>query len=358
MRRWFSSRGLSRPSPLRSAGRAGRGAGRAGLFPRLPPPLRRSRRRARALPRPVRAHARVRGHRQRRDPRAVRRLPALDALLVAERVPADRAGLAGLRARARRLRRGGAAEAAVRAAARLRVGQRPDRRPRPLRPAHARLPRRRALHRARRLRAAAARLAAAQGRPHGPDRRRGRRRAPAAARDHAQPGARLPAARLHRRRPAQAGRAHRPRARGARHDPRAGAGARRRRAAGGPDRDPVGPGHPARQGGLRLPRPRRAGADDADRLRAAADRRPPDAPGARDQGRGRPRPRARADGDRARGRVPHRPLRARHRRRRLDRLGAVPPDRARRAEPPGPARPRRGQPVRDPARARSRTATR
>ena len=147
-----------------------------------------------ALPRPVRAHARVRGHRQRRDPRAVRRLPALDALLVAERVPADRAGLAGLRARARRLRRGGAAEAAVRAAARLRVGQRPDRRPRPLRPAHARLPRRRALHRARRLRAAAARLAAAQGRPHGPDRRRGRRRAAAAARDHAQPGARLPAA--------------------------------------------------------------------------------------------------------------------------------------------------------------------
>ena len=34
-----------------------------------------------------------------------------------------------------------------------------DRRARPLRPAHARLPRRRALHRARRLRAAAARLA-------------------------------------------------------------------------------------------------------------------------------------------------------------------------------------------------------
>ena len=132
----------------------------------------------------------------------------------------------------------------------------------------------------------------------------------------------------------------------------AGAGARRRRAAGGPDRDPVGPGHAARQGGRRLPRPRRAGADDADRLRAAADRRPADAPGARDQGRGRARPRPRADGDRARRRVPHRPLRARHRRRRLDRLGALPPDRARRAEPPDPARPRRGQPVRDPARAR------
>ena len=144
-------RGLSRPSPLRSAGRAGRRAGRAGLLPRLSPPLRRSRRRARPLPRPVRPHGRLRGHRQRRDPRALRGLPALDALLVAERVPADRAGVARLRARARRLRRGRAAEAAVRAAARVRVGEHPDRRPRPLRPADARLPRRRPLHRARRL---------------------------------------------------------------------------------------------------------------------------------------------------------------------------------------------------------------
>ena len=38
-----------------------------------------------------------------------------------------------------------------------------------------------------------------------------------------------------------------------------------------------------------------------------------------------------AHGDRARRRLPDRPLRAGHRRRRLDRLGAVPPDRARRA---------------------------
>jgi hypothetical protein len=41
-----------------------------------------------------------------------------------------------------------------------------------------------------------------------------------------------------------------------------------------------------------------------------------------------------------------------HRRGRLDRLRAVPPDLARRAAPAGPARPRRGQHVRDPAGAR------
>ena len=46
--------------------------------------------------------------------------------------------------------------------------------------------------------------------------------------------------------------------------------------------------------------------------------------------------------------------RARDRRRRLDRLRAVPADRARRAAPDRAARPRRGQPVRDPARARGR----
>ena len=101
----------------------------------------------------------------------------------------------------------------------------------------------------------------------------------------------------------------------------------------------------------RVPRARRAGADDADRVRAAADRRPAHAPGARGQGRGHPRPRAGADGGRARRRVPARAGRARHRRRRLDRLRAVPPDRARAAGAARAARPRRGQPVRDRARA-------
>ena len=57
-------RGLSRPPPRTPAGRAGRGAGRAGLLPRLPPSLRR--RRSPALRRPVRAHDRVRDLRQRR----------------------------------------------------------------------------------------------------------------------------------------------------------------------------------------------------------------------------------------------------------------------------------------------------
>ena len=72
----------------------------------------------------------------------------------------------------------------------------------------------------------------------------------------------------------------------------------------GADRDPLGAGHDARQGGRRVPRARRAGADDADGVRAAADRRPPHAPGARGQGRGRAGPRAGADGGRARRRVP------------------------------------------------------
>ena len=61
--------------------------------------------------------------------------------------------------------------------------------------------------------------------------------------------------------------------------------------------------------------------------------------------------------DRAGRRLPARPHRARHRRRRLDRLGAVPPDRARAAAAAGDARPRRGQPLRDRARADRASAT-
>ena len=51
-------------------------------------------------------------------------------------------------------------------------------------------------------------------------------------------------------------------------------------------------------------------------------------------------------------RLPGRPGRAGDRRRRLDRLRAVPPDRARRPAAAGAGRPRRGQPVRDRPRAR------
>ncbi len=80
-----------------------------------------------------------------------------------------------------------------------------------------------------------------------------------------------------------------------------------------------------------------------------------DAPAARGARRGRPRARPDADGDRVRRRLPDRPLRARHRRRRLDRRRAVPPDRPREPEPARAARPRRGEPVRDRARAGRRT---
>ena len=91
------------------------------------------------------------------------------------------------------------------------------------------------------------------------------------------------------------------------------------------------------------------GAHAADGLRAAADRRsarPPDARGPR---RGRPRPRARAHGARERRLLSREPDRARHGRRRLDRRRAVPADRTRRASSDRAARPRRGQPLRDPA---------
>ena len=58
------------------------------------------------------------------------------------------------------------------------------------------------------------------------------------------------------------------------------------------------------------------------------------------------------------GRLPARPHRARDRRRRLDRRRAVPPDRARAAAAARAARPRRGQPLRDRARADRRAPLR
>ena len=267
------------------------------------------------------------------------------------RLPADRRGGGRRHARAAGLRGGRPAAADLRRRA-LRQREHPVERARPLRAADARVHRRRAVRRPRALRAAAARLPRAPRRALGDHRRRRRRRPAAAARDHAQPGARLPARRLHRRRPAQAGRADRPRALRARDDRAARRRARGRRARRGADRDPLGAGHRPRARGDRVPRARRAGAHDADRVRAAADRRRRDAPGPPRRGRGHPRPRADADGPRPRRRLPDRPRRPRHGRRRLDRLRAVPPDRARRPEQARAARPRRGQPVRDPPRAR------
>ena len=163
--------------------------------------------------------------------------------------------------------------------------------------------------------------------------------------------------RLRRRRPAQAGRAHRPRLEVL------GTTVELAEVLEDVEPDEVLIAIPSAPGELRarvvqrLPRARRAGAHDADRLRAAADRRPPDAPAARGARRGRAGPRAGADGDRARRRLPDRPLRAGHRRGRVDRLGAVPPDRARGPEPARPARPRRGRTCSRSSASWSRTAT-
>ena len=337
------------PPPQPPPGGGRRRPGRPRLLPRLPAPLRLGG--PRDLPRPVRAHDRVRRRRERLRLRGVRPLPALDALRDAARLPPDRRGGGRRDARAAGLRGRRPAAADLRRRP-LRQRQHPVQRARPLRAADARLHRRRAVRRPRALRAPAARLPRPPRRPLGADRRRRRRRPPAAARDPPQPRARLPARRLHRRRPAQAGRADRPRALRARDDGAARPGARGRRARRGADRDPVRAGHGARARGHRLPRARRAGAHDADGVRAAADRRRRAAPGPPGRGRGHPRARAGADGPRPRRRLPDRPRRPGHGRGRLDRLRAVPPDRARGAEQARPARPRGGQPVRDPPRAR------
>ena len=78
------------------------------------------------------------------------------------------------------------------------------------------------------------------------------------------------------------------------------------------------------------------GAHAAHGLRDPARRREPHAPGARGARGGRAGPRAGAHGDRPRGPLPGGRDGARHRRGRLDRRGAVPPDRARRAAPADP----------------------
>ncbi len=134
------------------------------------------------------------------------------------------------------------------------------------------LPRRgRAIRRPRGLRAADPGLPCEGRRSAHPHRRRGRRRPPRPARDHAQPGARPQPGRLRRRRSAQAAPAGR-RGPGARDDRRAGRGARRDRARRGDDRDPVRARDPAGQGRQGLPGPRHSRADHAHGLRTAAGR--------------------------------------------------------------------------------------
>ena len=100
------------------------------------------------------------------------------------------------------------------------------------------------------------------------------------------------------------------------------------------------------------PRPRRARQDAAEPLRPRLGRRAPRPPAAPRRGRGRARARARGGGLRVHLRLPE--GRGRHRDgcRRLDRLGALPPDRARRAGQARAPRPRGARPVRDRARAR------
>src|SRR3954463_14382905 len=71
-----------------------------------------------------------------------------------------------------------------------------------------------------------------------------------------------------------------------------------------------------------------------------------------DAGGGVARPRASAGGDRPGGLVPRRPAGAGYRRGGIDRRRAVPPDRPGGSQAAGPGGQRRGQPFRDPARAR------
>ncbi len=100
-----------------------------------------------------------------------------------------------------------------------------------------------------------------------------------------------------------------------------------------------------------MPRPGHPGSDSAWRVRAHLWLGGPDPAGPRGSGRGHPGPRAghgRDPGGRCLAARPHGPG---DRGRWLDRLGALPADSAGGAAPAGDDRPRRGQPVRDRARA-------
>ena len=282
-------------------------------------------------------------------------LPALDALLVAARVRAHRAGACCVATLALvALRRGPAAEAAVR--------QRPLRR-------RSTLPTgvlvlyglltllflvgaRFAVHAfyERPLRG----YRAAARRPLRPDRRRRRRRPPAAARDPAQPRPRLPA---------RSASSTTTRASSARASTAASRCSARRseleRVLDDVEPDEVLIAIPSAPGTMRARvvsacRDRGVpGAHDADRVRAAADGRAARPPGARGARRGRPGARAGAHGGRARRPVPRR-ARACSSRARAARSAPSCAARSRASAPSAAraGRPRRGQPVRDRARAR------
>ena len=110
-----------------------------------------------------------------------RHVPALDALLVAARVPQDRRGHGARGPGADRLCRDRPAGAGHRRRRASSPADRPVRRARALRAADGRVPDRHALRRPPRLRAPAPRLAHAPQRALGADRRRRQRRPPAAA---------------------------------------------------------------------------------------------------------------------------------------------------------------------------------
>ena len=216
---------------------------------------------------------------------------------------------------------------------------------------HARARRRRPPVRAHRDGTAALR----RRRPRqGSGRRRSRRRGPARrAGDAALAADRVHAHRLRRRRPAQAQHAHPRRAR-PRHDGGPAADRARVLARRGADRDPVGLGRdppPRRRGG---PGVQRAGEDAAGAVRAHLRRRQPRRPVPARPGRGRARARAGRGGLRAGLLLSPGAHRARHRGGRLDRLRALPPDRARRRGAADPRRQRGDAAVRHRARARGR----
>ena len=174
------------------------------------------------------------------------------------------------------------------------------------------------------------------------------------ARDAEEPGARLHADRSGRRRSAQEEPALARNSR-ARHDRRAPPAAPRPPPGRAPHRDSVRFGRGARAHRRDRTQGERAGQyasrpAGADHGRLQPDRADP--PG---RGRGPARPRAGRGRHRLDRGLPHRRGRARHRRGRLDRVGALPPDRADRPDPARARRQLRVRAVRDRARAGRRT---